>query len=417
MIVLLLLSLLRRGEIRAYMMPNSPAPAAAPPVSAAICFLIFRRTVTSQGSNCDRISSIRLNGGIYANSHNNSINNNNLIAKIKETNQSLKDINNTLEKLSKNKKKTDIIEMRRTRIQKRHIGTRKRSTRRRRMRGGADYEIINVLDASPELRTEIEKHLQICWPETNPVQKAFESASLPEDPSRIDLMYKRNDDGNIIFSRIILQWVDQESIYIQETCVSPEQRSKGHYKNSLSSMRTHYASNYPGIFKHIRNKAEYETIGDIDHLTRLLVFHKLGYRFLPIIKDYGEDNPLSFKLKGTGEIVSLVRQIESTNRSSFKYVVKTRDGEEKVIDLTEIEFCQAPIYEPKTVTVKKGDEIEIREPVRHLGEAGLLTRNSESGKEEVVSWPDIINLKWEKKGNSYNPDDIQKIYCPLSMNI
>jgi hypothetical protein len=45
-----------------------------------------------------------LMGSIYANSHTNSINNNNLIAKIQETNQSLKDINNTLEKLSKDKK-------------------------------------------------------------------------------------------------------------------------------------------------------------------------------------------------------------------------------------------------------------------------------------------------------------------------
>jgi hypothetical protein len=292
----------------------------------------------------------------------------------------------------------------------------RRHTRRRRVnqRGGADYVIINILDTTPELRNEMEAHLQKCWPGTNPVRKAYTLATDSEYPTRIDLMYKRGDDGSLVFSRILHHFTEEKSLYIQETCVSESERGRGHYKHSLTAMRAHYPRSE---FERIVNKVEYETAGGVDHSTRLLVFHKMGYRFQPVTRNPIED-PLYFKLKDSDTVAQYVRPIESSNHSSFTYVVKTRAEDEKTININDIDYCISPISLPKTVTIKKGNSTEVREGVKFLMSDGILTKNPETGVEEVTGWDQIDDVKWERQeGDVFDIANHNKIYCPLFMNL
>jgi hypothetical protein len=284
---------------------------------------------------------------------------------------------------------------------------RTRTRRHRRMRGGADYEIVDIREASAELLDEIRAHLQICWPGIDSVEPALRFVST----YKTDILYKRGSDGRIVFSRLIMQWPRNKILYIQKTCVSPEERNKGHYKNSLAFMRAHYSSKYPGVFDTIQNDVEYDTIGAIDHATRLLVFHKLGFRFNPIVDAAGEfDEDLHFILK-SGEVVSIVEPVESGN-TSFKYKVRTRTGEEKVIDLTDIDTCNSPIYEVKSAVVSG----KSRKVVRSL-ESGFLTINPVTGAEEEVPFGRIEDTTYGRKGNPFDPENLNKTYCPLQMEL
>lgn len=294
----------------------------------------------------------------------------------------------------------------------------RRTLRKRKQHGGKDYVFMNILEAPIALITRLDKHMEQCWEDSKKVSDSLKFArSLDTSehfPTQIDIMYKENEDDKIVFSRTIYQYPSKKFLYIQNTCVSPEERGKGHYKNSLTAMRSHYPA---GVFEKITNNAEYESVGGVDHSTRLLTFHKMGYRFKTIITDYDEVNPLYAKLKGTGEIVSINRPVESANRSTFKYVVKTATGEEKTIDITDIELCQAQVFDPKTVTVKKGNTVHNREGIKFLGSEGVLTKNPESSKEEIIPWSEIEDVKFEKKaGSPFNPDNVSKIYCPLYMD-
>ncbi len=296
--------------------------------------------------------------------------------------------------------------------QKRH---RRRTLRRR---GGGDYIFMNILEASPELIARLDAHMNQCWDDSTKVSDSLKFArrlsESEHNPTQIDIMYKENEEGNIVFSRTIYQYPSKKFLYISNTCVSLEERGKGHYKNSLTAMRSHYPA---GVFERITNSAEYESAGGVDHSTRLLTFHKMGYRFQTEITDYDDVNPLYAKLKGTGEIVSIIRPVESTNRSTFKYIVKTASGEEKTIDIADIDLCQSQVYDPKTVTVKKGNSVHNREGIKFLGGEGVLTKNPESSEEEIIPWSEIEDVKFEKKaGSPFNPENVSTIYCPLYMN-
>ncbi len=284
---------------------------------------------------------------------------------------------------------------------------RTRKRRQRRMRGGADYEIVDIREASAELLDEIRTHLQICWPGTDSVEPALRFVST----YKTDILFKRGSDGRIVFSRLIAQFPQGKILYIQKTCVSPEERNKGHYKNSLAFMRAHYSSKYPGVFDTIQNDVEYDTIGAIDHATRLLVFHKLGFRFNPTVDAAGEfDEDLHFVLK-SGEVVIIVGPVESGN-ASFKYKVRTRSGEEKVVDLTDIDTCNTPIYEVKRAVMSG----KSRKVVRSL-ESGFLTINPETGAEEEVPFRDIEDTIYGRKGDTFDRDNLNKTHCPLEMKL
>lgn len=303
----------------------------------------------------------------------------------------------------------------RSRRQKRRS---RHTLRRRKQRGGADYVFMNILEAPPELIARLDAHMEQCWEDSTKVSDSLKFArKLSEsehNPTQIDIMYKENEDDKIVFSRTIYQYPSKKFLYIQNTCVSPEERGKGHYKNSLTAMRSHYPA---GVFEKITNMADYESAGGVDHSTRLLTFHKMGYRFKTTITDFDEVNPLYAKLKGTGEIVSITRPVESANRSTYKYVVNTATGEEKTIDIADIELCQAQVFDPKTVTVKKGNSVHNREGIKFLGGEGVLTKNPESSEEEIVPWSEIEDVKFEKKaGSPFDPENVSTIYCPLYMD-
>jgi hypothetical protein len=263
---------------------------------------------------------------------------------------------------------------------RKHRQRRRKSTLRvtRPQRGGGDFIIEDITKLDEATRDRIEEHLQICWPDTTPVKRAYDWATDAKSPTRIDLMYKENDSGQIVFSRIIHHWPEEAtpSLYIQETCVSPEERGKGHYKTSLEKMRTHY----PDFITTLRNKVEYQTIGDVGFSQRIETFHRMGYRLITEDKD---GIPLYLKLK-SGELVEVIGLANGAEGAggagagagagttvanaraskSFKYNVVDSAGKAHTIDVKDIELCLSPHQIPKTVTTIDGKTYMVDKQIK-----------------------------------------------------
>lgn len=303
-----------------------------------------------------------------------------------------------------------------------------RATTRRRpflLTAEPKFVIEHLDDISPFLQKDLDAHMAQCWKgkktftETKKIQTIFKRMALerfmPYD-TRVDVMYKRGRDGKIVFSRIIERSPKTKTLHIDHTCVSESERGKGLYKESLELMKRHYRH-----YNKIVNKVESGKIGSIDHSTRLLIFHKLGYRFQPTVRsEYSTDDNLYFELKPKmgrrrGDVVALLSPVGDT----FQYTVLIRRGIEKTINLADIKQCLRPVYVPDTIFIQLGRSVyngyEKRRVIRMEGEM-YITRNPITGKEEVIS-PDEINpmktIMKRKGDDAFDIRNYETAYCPL----
>ncbi len=269
-----------------------------------------------------------------------------------------------------------------------------------------EYSMLDILDASPELLGEVDTHMSKCWTDTSHATNALKQLEYSKDRPR-DLMIKRNAEGNIIFSRIVTRIPEANGVYVNYTCVSPEERSKGHYKTSLHVMRKYYEGT---PYKYIFNQVETKSAGGMDHSTRLLVFHKLGFRLNP---DYGiingeESPPLVFRLK-TGEIAEYI----SDKKGASLYTVRTATGK-RDIGIEDIDHCVERQKIPTEIHLFDGS---VR-PVYGWGEGGrgYVTRNPDTGAEEIVYSEDALDVTYRPvEGDPYNASLYLDQYCPMRM--
>lgn len=291
---------------------------------------------------------------------------------------------------------------------------RRKSRRSRRLQRGGDaenidgYVFLNLRESTPELRNRITTHMRVCWPDSNEVEEMY-TFIVKRDRNNVFLIYKM-DDGELVFSRMITLAPEEKAINIDLTCVSPTHRGKGYYKSSISAMRKKFN---PEIFKYIENRAEVDTIGNIDHTKRLEVFHKLGYRLKPL-SQIGADSyvPASFKLK-SGEIVQVLTFDETAAEPSYK--VLTRDLKEKVVKLTDIDRCLVPKLEATSLVLddgsKNGKHIE-----KMAGEKWTMTDDGIQVNGTVYPWSKIRRRIAEPaEGNRFSPDSYEPAYCSLIM--
>jgi hypothetical protein len=220
----------------------------------------------------------------------------------------------------------------------------------------------------------------------------------------------RKDEGAIVFARLLTMLPEEKALSIDLTCVSPSHRGKGYYKSSLAAMRKKFD---PEEYKYIINKAEYDTIGDIDHSKRLLVFHKLGYRFNPV-SQIGANKyvPTQFKLK-TGEIVQLLEFEDSTEVPS--YTVLTKQLKPKLVKVTEIDRCIVPKLIDLGIIVEDGSANGKMIP-KNPGDIWEMSETGIKINDTLYSWAQIKRRFSEPiEGNRFNESLFEKVYCPLIM--
>lgn len=289
---------------------------------------------------------------------------------------------------------------------------RRRSYRRRQLGGEHetidDFVFVNLLDTTPELRSEITEHIRICWPDSNEIEDAYEFVTAHDRRNKI-LIYKK-ELGVMVFSRIITLVPEDKAISIDLTCVSPTHRGKGHYKASLAAMRKKFS---PDEFKYIQNRAEMETIGNITHDKRLEVFHKLGYRFSPQAEiGPGSYVNTQFWLKD-GTIVQMLEYDESAAEPSYK--VLTRYSGTKTIKLSDIENCVIP----KTRRISFIFDDSSKNGKKINWQAGETWETTEEGikiGETVYPWGKIRRHMYGPIGeNRFNARTSEIAYCSLIM--
>lgn len=270
------------------------------------------------------------------------------------------------------------------------------------------YIFVNLLESTPELRNMITEHMRVCWPESTEVEDMYESV-VSRGRHNVFLIYRRDGDA-LVFSRMISLAPEKKAINIDLTCVSPSHRGKGYYKSSLVAMRKRFD---PEEYKYIENRAEVDTIGNIDHTKRLEVFHKLGYRLNPLAQIGPEGYvPMSFKLK-SGEIVQLLTFDETAAEPSYK--VLTRNLKEKVVKLTDIDRCLMPNLEVTSLIFDDGSK-NGKQVLKKDGEKWEMTDDGIVVDGTIYPWAKIRRRIAEPaEGNRFSPSSYGPAYCSLIM--
>lgn len=283
---------------------------------------------------------------------------------------------------------------------KRNTRRRKLQKRTRRLKAReGEYVILNIRDSPRGLLQDIGRHLAICWPDNiQAATNAYFGRRYP-GKSTIDIQYLRNPDGKLVVSRILTRMPEKRGVYVNKTCISPEERSKGHYRKSLEAMRKFYpATEYDYIF----NKVDYTDAGGIEHATRLKIFHKLGYRLNPNF--YVDSEGLILRLKG-GEIVQYVGEADGAANDAYRYTVRDDSGE-RDISLSEIDRCVSREQIPIRVVHVNGS---IYESPIEIEQNGVRVQEPDTDTLTLVPWKDIDNI-------DYAPSDsYEVVYCPMIM--